>query len=99
MNAAPKIFDAVIFQRHVDDLKPDPRNARTHSPKQIQKLAASIKEFGFIVPVLVDAQGTILAGHARVEAAKQLGMDRVPTICVDHLTEVQKRAYVLADNL
>ena len=78
MNAAPKIFDAVISQRQVEDLKPDPRNARTHSSKQIQKLAASIKEFGFIVPVLVDGQGTILAGHARVEAAKQLGMDRVP---------------------
>ncbi len=98
MNATPKIFDAVNSQRQVGELKPDPRNARTHSPKQIQKLAASIKEFGFIVPVLVDAQGTILAGHARVEAAKQLGMDRVPTIRVEHLNEVQKRAYVLADN-
>ena len=91
-------FDHVVSWRPVDDLKPYPRNARTHSPKQLRQIAASIREFGFTVPVLVDAESTILAGHARVEAAKQIGMDRVPVIRIDHLTASQKRAYVISDN-
>ncbi len=87
-----------VTNRSTSSLKPYPRNARTHSPKQIQQLAASIREFGFTVPVLIDADGMILAGHARIEAAKLLDLKQVPTICIDHLSEAQKRAYILADN-
>ncbi len=79
-------------------LKPYARNARTHSPKQIAEIAASIKVFGFNNPVLIDAHDGIIAGHGRVEAAKQLGMATVPTVRLEYLTEAQKRAYILADN-
>jgi DNA modification methylase len=74
------------------------RNARTHSDQQIAELAASIRAFGFMVPVLVDREGIIIAGHARVLAARQLGLERVPVIVVSHLSESEKRAYALADN-
>ena len=76
----------------IDALKPFERNARTHSPKQIQQIARSIEQFGFNNPVLVDANSCIIAGHGRVEAAKLLGIDSVPTICLDHLTDAEKRA-------
>src|SRR5215467_3026127 len=79
-------------------LKPRARNPRTHTKKQIQQIAASIKEFGFISPVLVDGADGIIAGHGRVEAAKLIGMSDVPTVRVDHLTPAQIRAYVIADN-
>ena len=82
----------------IDALKPFERNARTHSPKQIQQIARSIEQFGFNNPVLVDANSCIIAGHGRVEAAKLLGIDSVPTICLDHLTDAEKRAYIIADN-
>jgi ParB-like chromosome segregation protein Spo0J len=74
------------------------RNPRIHTPKQIQQIAASIKEFGFINPVLIDGSGGIIAGHGRVEAAKLLGMADVPTVQAGHLTPGQIRAYVIADN-
>ena len=80
------------------DLKPYPKNARTHSKKQIRQIAGSIETFGWTNPVLIDAEGGIIAGHGRVEAAKLLGLDRVPTLLIDHLSEAQKRAYILADN-
>ena len=73
-------------------------NARTHSDKQIAQIAASIKKFGFVNPVLLGADGTIIAGHGRVEAAKKLGLSGVPTIELAHLTEAERRAYVIADN-
>ena len=79
-------------------LKPRARNPRTHTKKQIQQVAASIKEFGFISPVLVDGADGIIAGHGRVEAAELIGMSDVPTVRVDHLTPAQIRAYVIADN-
>ena len=79
-------------------LKPYDRNARTHSPKQIAQIAASIKAFGFNNPVLVDKDNVIIAGHGRVEAAKQLGLETVPVLRLEHLSEEQKRAYILADN-
>ena len=82
----------------VRELHPYPNNARTHSKKQIRQIAASIKKFGFNNPVLIDDQKQIVAGHGRVEAAKSIGMDAVPTVRLSHLTEVEKRAYVLADN-
>ncbi len=87
-----------IEHRPPGDLKPYSRNARTHSPKQIAEIAASIKAFGFINPVLIDKDNAIVAGHGRVEAAKLLDLATVPTIRLEHLTEAQKRAYILADN-
>lgn len=79
-------------------LKPNSRNARTHSPKQIRQIAESIKTFGFTNPVLIDETGTILAGHGRVEAAKLLGLETVPCRILASMTGAQKRAYLLADN-
>ena len=87
-----------ITVRPIAALKPYERNARTHSKKQIHQIAASIQEFGFINPVIIDNLDTILAGHGRVEAARSLGWTKVPTIEVDHLTDEQFQAYILADN-
>lgn len=87
-----------IEHRPPDALKPYARNARVHSPKQIAEIAASITAFGFNNPVLLDKHDGIVAGHGRVEAAKQLGLATVPTIRLEHLSEIQKRAYILADN-
>ena len=79
-------------------LSPNPRNARTHSKKQVKQIADSIRAFGFIAPVLIDEQSMILAGHGRVEAAKLVGLSSIPCRRVGSLTAKQKRAYVLADN-
>lgn len=81
-----------------DVLLPNPCNARTHSRHQRRQIAASIKAFGFTNPVLIDNRNTIIAGHGRVEAAKLLGIDRVPTVRLEGLTQDQIRAYVIADN-
>ena len=81
-----------------DSLIPYVRNARTHSPAQVDKIAASIREFGFLNPIITDGQSGIVAGHGRVMAAQKLGLDTLPTIDAAHLTEAQRRAYVLADN-
>ncbi|MEM1286654.1 MAG: DNA methyltransferase [Pseudomonadota bacterium] len=82
----------------INELRPDPRNARTHSKLQLRQIASSIERFGFTNPVLIDAEGMILAGHGRVEAAKLIGMDAVPVLRLSHLSEAERRAYVLADN-
>ena len=87
-----------VEQCAIDRLLPYPRNPRTHSDKQIHQIAASIREFGFTSPVLADQHGQIIAGHGRVAAAKLLGLDTVPVIRVEHLSDDQKRAYVIADN-
>ena len=87
-----------IAYRDVDALRPYERNARTHSKSQIRQIADSIKEFGFTNPVLINSDDTIVAGHGRVQAAKQMGMSQVPTICLSELTPDQIRAYVIADN-
>jgi DNA modification methylase len=79
-------------------LTPYARNARTHSPAQIAQIAASIVEFGFTSPILVDSNAGIIAGHGRLLAARRLGLEEVPVIVLDHLSETQKRAYILADN-
>jgi ParB-like nuclease domain len=79
-------------------IKPNPRNARTHSRRQQKQIADSIKKFGFLSPIIVDQDGMVLAGHGRLEAAKQLGLTAVPVVRLDHLSETQKRAFVLADN-
>jgi hypothetical protein len=81
-----------------DALKPNPRNARTHPKRQLEAIAASIRRFGFLNPVLVDAEGVIIAGHGRALAARQLGLTQIPVLRVEHLTEADKRAYVIADN-
>lgn len=82
----------------IRDLTPWARNARTHSKKQIRQIADSIGTFGFTNPVLIDERRTILAGHGRVAAAERLGMREVPCLRLDHMSEAEKRAYVLADN-
>ena len=87
-----------LEHRPVADLIPYARNSRTHSDAQVAQIAASIKEFGFTNPVLVDGQGGIIAGHGRVLAARKLKMTAVPVLVLDHLTDAQRRAYVIADN-
>ena len=87
-----------IEWRDVSALLPYARNSRTHSDAQVAQIAASIKEFGWTNPILVDGDGTIIAGHGRVMASRKLGLKTVPVILLDHLTEAQKRAYVIADN-
>lgn len=79
-------------------LIPYARNSRTHSDEQVAQIAASIREFGFTNPVLVDEAGGIIAGHGRVLAARKLGLERVPCLRLTGLTAAQKRAYVIADN-
>jgi DNA modification methylase len=87
-----------VEYRPVSALRTNPRNARTHSKKQIAKLADGIRRFGFTNPVLIDEAGTLIAGHGRVAAAKLLGLPEVPTLRLDHMSEAEKRAYVIADN-
>lgn len=82
----------------VTRLVPYEHNARTHSPEQVAQIAASIREFGFTNPILVDSSDGIIAGHGRLAAAKDIGMTEVPVIVLDHLTAEQRRAYVIADN-
>lgn len=81
-----------------DALTPDPRNARIHSARQVARIADSIAAFGFNAPVLIDGKGGVLAGHGRLLAARRLGLREVPTITLDHLSEAQARAFMLADN-
>ena len=83
---------------NIDRLIPYARNARTHSEEQIEKIQASLRTFGFVNPVLIDSGYGIIAGHGRVEAAKREKIEQVPCVFVEHLTDVQKRAYILADN-
>jgi DNA modification methylase len=87
-----------VEYRPAAELRPAARNSRTHSAKQVQQIAASIQQFGFINPIVVDGEGRVIAGHARLQAAKLLDLSPVPTIRIDHMTEAQKRAYVIADN-
>jgi DNA modification methylase len=90
--------DLIVTYRPTAELTPYQRNARTHTPAQIEQIAASIREFGWTNPVLVDESGGIIAGHGRVAAASLLGMAVVPTICLAGLSESQRRALVIADN-
>ena len=82
----------------IDRLRPYARNAKTHAPDQVAKIAASMAEFGWTVPVLVSAEGEVIAGHGRILAAGELGLPEVPVIILDHLSEAQRRAYRIADN-
>ena len=87
-----------IIRRPIAELKLDAANPRQHSKKQIKQIAKSIKAFGFNVPVLVDAELNVLAGHGRVLACREAGIDEVPTVCLEHLTPAQARAFMIADN-
>ena len=84
--------DLEIIRRPLAELKPDPANPRQHSKKQIKQIAESIKAFGFNVPVLVDTELNVLAGHGLVLACREAGIDEVPTVCLEHLTPAQARA-------
>jgi hypothetical protein len=88
----------IINNKKVTELIPYVNNARTHSDEQVIQIAASIKEFGFTNPVLIDGENGIIAGHGRLMAAKKLGLEEVPTIELSHLSEAQRKAYILADN-
>lgn len=88
----------MIEMRAIRDLKPNERNARIHSAGQVDQIAESIRTFGWVGPIVVDGGGTILSGHGRLQAAVRLGMPRVPTIPVKHLSPAQQRAFMLADN-
>lgn len=82
----------------INKLVPYANNARTHNKEQILKLRSSLREFGFVNPVIIDKAYNVLAGHGRIEAAKEEGIAEVPCVYADHLTEAQKKAYILADN-
>src|SRR6476659_4054679 len=88
----------VVTYRPVDDLIPDPRNARTHPKRQIDQIRASIEVFGFTNPILADPEGHIIAGHGRLQAARAMGLAEVPVITLSGLSETQLRALRIADN-
>ena len=88
-----------FYYQSVNELKGQKNNARVHDDKQIEMIENSIREFGFVAPVIVDENNTVLVGHGRIEAAKRMGITSVPCVRVGTLSEDQKRAYVLADNL
>ena len=90
--------DLKFEYRNVEELIPYARNAKIHKPEQIEKLAASIREFGFMNPIIIDKDGTIAAGHGRLMAARKLKLKKVPTILASHLTDTQRKAFTLADN-
>ncbi|WP_299356162.1 DNA methyltransferase [uncultured Shimia sp.] len=96
--AMPETFRLKIEYRKIDDLLPYAGNARTHTDKQIAQVAASIRQFGFTNPVLIDGKRGIVAGHGRVAAARTLGIADVPTIQLSHLSDTERRAYIIADN-
>lgn len=87
-----------IVYKNIDDLIPYINNSRTHSDDQINQIASSIKEFGFTNPVLLDGDNGIIAGHGRLQAAKKLKINKIPTLELAHLSEAQKKAYIIADN-
>jgi len=97
-SATPSAPRLTISHRSVSSLQPDPENARLHSEKQIAKIAKSIAAFGYNVPILIDKESRVLAGHGRLAACKLLGWKEVPTITLDHLTPEQARAFMIADN-
>lgn len=87
-----------IDYEDVSALIPYAANSRTHSDEQVAQIAASIKQFGWTNPILIDGENVIIAGHGRLLAARKLGLEKVPIICIDHLSKAQQRALVIADN-
>lgn len=98
MKILPPVTSLKVTYLPIERLKPHPQNSRSHTKKQIRSMAEAIKTYGWTNPILIDELDNVLAGHARLAAAKLLGMQTVPTICIPRLTEAQKRAYVIADN-
>ena len=98
MSVLKSVLLTTITQQDFTKLRPSPRNARTHSRKQIKQIANSIERFGFTNPVLVDDGGLVIAGHGRIEAARLLGLKTVPTLAISHMSPSERRAYMLADN-
>ncbi len=96
--AKTSMLDHKIVERDIAELKPHKTNARTHSSKQIDQIAASIENFGFLNPVLVDRDGRVIAGHGRIAAAKKLKRKTVPTVAIEGMSEADRRAYIIADN-
>lgn len=92
------IFAPIIEMRSPSELKPDPKNARLHPPKQLKQVMKSIGQLGWTNPVLTDEDGKVLAGHLRLKAAQELGLRSIPTIKLSHMSAAQKRAYIIADN-
>jgi ParB-like nuclease domain len=97
-SSTPENKPLSIVYASISSLRPYTRNARTHTKRQIRMIAQSIQAFGFTNPILTDESNSIVAGHGRVEAAKLIGMAKVPTVRLENLTEDQIRAYVIADN-
>ena len=95
--SSPSLHLVVVYRR-VETLKPDPANPRLHSKKQTRQIASSIATFGFNVPILIDREDNVIAGHGRLLACRELGWSEVPTLCLDHLTAAQARAFMIADN-
>ncbi len=95
---ASKPLSLAVTYRPVDGLKLDPANPRRHSRMQIRQIANSIEAFGFNVPILIDRDGNVIAGHGRLLACRERGVTEVPTLCLDHLTPAQARAFMIADN-
>ena len=98
LQAAQAQLTRILELVQVEDIKPSPKNPRTHSKKQVREIARSIQEFGFTVPALIDEDNRVLAGHGRLEAAKLLGLASIPCVRVSHMSQAQKRAYIIADN-
>ena len=98
MNKMSDVAGLAVSYLTLSALKPYPRNARTHSRKQVDQVAESIRTLGFNVPILVDEENTVLAGHARLAAARKLGLERVPCVRLSHMSKAQKKAFILADN-
>ena len=90
--------ELAILYKNPMELKLNPKNSRTHSKKQLHKIAQSIEKLGFNNPVLIDTENIIVAGHGRVLAARELGLTEIPTICLSHMSQEQIRAYIIADN-
>lgn len=96
--SSPQINGLAVVYVKRTSLKPHPQNPNTHSVKQVQRIARSIREFGWTNPIIVDEEGRVLAGHGRLLAAAKLPTDMVPTICLAHLSAAQRRAYIILDN-
>jgi ParB-like chromosome segregation protein Spo0J len=94
----PSTAQLEVTYLRTTSLKPDPRNPRVHSDKQVRQIAQSIESFGFNVPLLIDDQQKVIAGHGRLLAACRMGWDTVPAIKLSHLTEFQRMAFLIADN-
>jgi len=91
-------MDRNVVLMSIDKIQPHPKNAKLHPKEQVEKIAGSIRDYGFNNPILIDSDYTILAGHGRFQAAKILKLDEVPVICLDHLSPEQARAYMILDN-